>query len=229
MSALCFCAETFPSKERERVLDGKFHRWPIRVGNSWLLYGKKNTSFPYQAFVGPEWPCMIITNILIIVPTYFFIVNVAAKWHIAVAILACCSGIFLLCMFAATACSDPGIVFIEDDPESIELGDTSQGKSPEEKLELGGGAKVGTASKNGVQKIMCGQCGNDRPRTASHCYECGLCVNHLDHHCPWTGKCIAQKNLDRFHMFLWSLCIHVLFVVAMVVASLSNNTPVNGS
>ena len=32
--------------------------------------------------------------------------------------------------------------------------------------------------------IQCGQCSIDRPVTAAHCYECGVCVDELDHHCP---------------------------------------------
>ena len=32
--------------------------------------------------------------------------------------------------------------------------------------------------------MECGQCLIDRPITASHCYECGLCVDKIDHHCP---------------------------------------------
>ena len=32
--------------------------------------------------------------------------------------------------------------------------------------------------------IECGRCHIDRPRDASHCYDCGVCVKKLDHHCP---------------------------------------------
>ena len=35
-----------------------------------------------------------------------------------------------------------------------------------------------------ISTMECGQCLIDRPLTASHCYECGLCVDKLDHHCP---------------------------------------------
>lgn len=34
----------------------------------------------------------------------------------------------------------------------------------------------------------------------------------LDHHCPWTGKCIGQKNLCFFYAFLVCLTIHILYV-----------------
>ena len=35
-----------------------------------------------------------------------------------------------------------------------------------------------------VSQMECGQCATRRPITAAHCYECGLCVDQLDHHCP---------------------------------------------
>lgn len=33
-------------------------------------------------------------------------------------------------------------------------------------------------------KIECGRCQLMRPRDASHCHDCGVCVKKLDHHCP---------------------------------------------
>lgn len=33
-------------------------------------------------------------------------------------------------------------------------------------------------------KIECGRCQLLRPRDASHCHDCGVCVKKLDHHCP---------------------------------------------
>jgi succinate dehydrogenase/fumarate reductase flavoprotein subunit len=66
-------------------------------------------------------------------------------------------------MFSATACSDPGIVWVN---KKTDDGD------PEGQL----------SSLNNTME--CGRCNVDRPRTATHCYECGLCVDQLDHHCP---------------------------------------------
>ena len=39
----------------------------------------------------------------------------------------------------------------------------------------------------------------------SHCNTCQVCVKNYDHHCPWTGKCIGERNLTPFYIFLFFL------------------------
>lgn len=36
-----------------------------------------------------------------------------------------------------------------------------------------------------VHTMECGQCQIQRPYSARHCHYCEVCVDHLDHHCPW--------------------------------------------
>ena len=49
-----------------------------------------------------------------------------------------------------------------------------------------------------------------------HCFDCNVCVEGYDHHCPWTGKCIGKKNLPFFYIFLMSiLFVFGYFVLAM--------------
>jgi hypothetical protein len=73
----CPCGKTFENSRNE---DGKFVYTPHRVGNNVLICGKRKSRFPFQCFVGPEWPCMLITYAFIIIPTYFFIRYVAPYW-----------------------------------------------------------------------------------------------------------------------------------------------------
>ena len=52
-----------------------------------------------------------------------------------------------------------------------------------------------------------------------HCFDCNVCVEGYDHHCPWTGKCIGKKNLKYFYIFLTSiLLVFGYFVLAMTQA-----------
>ncbi|CDW72131.1 dhhc zinc finger domain containing protein [Stylonychia lemnae] len=36
-----------------------------------------------------------------------------------------------------------------------------------------------------------------------HCTTCGFCIEELDHHCPWSSKCIGSGNMLMFKVFLF--------------------------
>jgi hypothetical protein len=49
----------------------------------------------------------------------------------------------------------------------------------------------------------------------SHCYECNACVKELDHHCPWTSKCVGAANLKVFYAFV--TLVQTLFCYAIII------------
>ena len=49
--------------------------------------------------------------------------------------------------------------------------------------------------------------------TTEHCFECNVCVEGYDHHCPWTGKCIAKNNIIFFYVFITSILFSFAFFV----------------
>ena len=171
-----------------------------RIGNMILLWGKRSTTYPFQLLVGPEWPCMLVTYTLIIIPSVLFIRNVCITWGPVLVTLGCISTLALLCAFSATACSDPGIIF----------------KFPASDLE-------NLEDQSSSDLIECSICNIGRPKYASHCYECGVCISEIDHHCPWTGKCIGKKNLVPFYWFLGTLCFQLIFVIGTVILSVVMN------
>ena len=44
----------------------------------------------------------------------------------------------------------------------------------------------------------------------SHCSICNVCVMELDHHCPWTGKCIGKYNLYTFYVFVVGIFVFLV-------------------
>ena len=46
-----------------------------------------------------------------------------------------------------------------------------------------------------------------------HCDECNICVVGMDHHCPWTSKCIGKGNITWFYIFVGSTCVLLFYLV----------------
>ena len=68
---------------------------------------------------------------------------------------------------------------------------------------------------------FCKKCGiwKNMDKNVYHCFDCDVCIEGYDHHCPWTGKCIAKKNVNIFYIFLVSiLAAFGYFVTALTHA-----------
>ena len=53
-----------------------------------------------------------------------------------------------------------------------------------------------------------------------HCFECGVCIENYDHHCPWIGKCIGRGNKTSFSMFiLFSILMIFSFIIVGLISS----------
>ncbi|NXI55198.1 ZDH12 palmitoyltransferase, partial [Chloroceryle aenea] len=48
----------------------------------------------------------------------------------------------------------------------------------------------------------CGYCLVKQPMRAKHCQLCQHCVRRYDHHCPWIGNCVGERNHPLFIVYL---------------------------
>ena len=55
-------------------------------------------------------------------------------------------------------------------------------------------------------------------KKTNHCFDCDICIEGYDHHCPWTSKCIGVGNLNSFYVFV----ISTFFIFAFLVCALTN-------
>ena len=49
--------------------------------------------------------------------------------------------------------------------------------------------------------LECGRCNIKRPTTASHCYECDVCIDEIDHYCP--VRLIIFMNIYLYIKFIY--------------------------
>ena len=73
-------------------------------------------------------------------------------------------------------------------------------------------------SYNVKRKYYCRPCRLIRWVGVEHCYDCDVCIQDLDHHCPWTSKCIGKGNMFTFYAFVTTSCGLFLYIVVMTIS-----------
>ncbi|ESQ46850.1 hypothetical protein EUTSA_v10027785mg [Eutrema salsugineum] len=190
----------------------------LRVYQTW----KGSNIFCLQGrfIFGPDVRSLGLTISLIVVPVTIFCIFVASKliedfsdsWGVSVVSVAVVFTVYDLILLMLTSARDPGIIPRNSHPPEPEVldGNTNSGTSLTPRL-----PRVKEVEVNGIifKVKYCDTCMLYRPPRCSHCSICNNCVERFDHHCPWVGQCIAQRNYRFFFMFVFSttlLCVYVL-------------------
>ncbi|KAJ0052781.1 hypothetical protein Pint_02029 [Pistacia integerrima] len=58
---------------------------------------------------------------------------------------------------------------------------------------------------------------NVMPPRSCHCAVCDNCVEKFDHHCPWIGQCIAQRNYRFYLTFVISTLVFFIYIFAFSI------------
>ena len=53
-----------------------------------------------------------------------------------------------------------------------------------------------------IEYKYCTICHIEQPLRCKHCKQCDHCVATHDHHCPWIGNCVGERNKFFFFWFL---------------------------
>lgn len=149
---------------------------------------------PVSAFYGLLGPTLSETN-----PILLGVVSVAFFWT-------------MVCLII-TGWSDPGIIprqTIEDALRQARAhGADEQEGEPPSTLTMEGDDGEPTVFR------YCPTCHIYKPPRASHCSDCDNCCKEFDHHCPFVGNCVGQRNYGAF-------CAFLICVVALLVSVLSS-------
>lgn len=172
--------------------DGRPVLSSVRIGRSILLYGKRKSNFPFHCLIGPDWPLVVVVIALIVS------INVAVLYVISPlgwppVLIGIVGFVVLLSAFCYTAFSDPGIIYNDERPSSSHrsVSNTDLENPMDIKLQTRSSSlhvpiiSASSPMPSVPNSIECGQCKLQRPYTARHCDYCKVCIDRLDHHCPW--------------------------------------------
>ena len=67
---------------------------------------------------------------------------------------------------------------------------------------------------------LCPECRVIRTVRSKHCVICNRCVERFDHHCPWINACVGEGNHNSFLVFLVTLLLVLLTILASTMTSL---------
>ena len=184
--------------------------WPS--GNTILCCGR--------IILGNDKRKLLFTIILIIIPalmfeafiaTFFYFVHIAAG--VVMSVIPPVALTYVFWSLWLTSTMDPGFIprksvvfntYREERKECEEL----QDKFPPETQEV---------MVDGKPVVMryCYTCLLYRPPRSSHCSVCNNCVERFDHHCPWTGTCIAKRNYRPYMHFIGSATFFLVCAILL--------------
>ena len=168
-----------------------------KIGHTLCLFSDKYGN--PLIMIGPHWPMYVFFCGGVTAGYILFFINFFSKLNIIIKLFGIFSFLMYFISYTGTFCLNPG--YPKRDENSL-------------------------VGKPRVIYKRCLYCDiwERVDMDITHCYDCGVCVEGYDHHCPWTGKCIGKNTIKYFYTFITSvLVVFVFFVCALVNIDL--NTP----
>ncbi|XP_020101349.1 probable protein S-acyltransferase 4 isoform X2 [Ananas comosus] len=177
---------------------------------------------------GPDVASLLISTLLIVVPTIMFCYQITAKIHNHDKLHD--EDLYFLFM---TSSQDPGIVLRNARPPEVDEAsdiltpsmEWINGQTPCMRVLR---AKDVIVNGFAIKVKYCDTCMLYRPPRASHCSICNNCVQKFDHHCPWVGQCIGLRSYRYFILFISTstfLCIYIFLFSTLNIVGEKNNYP----
>jgi len=125
--------------------------------------------------------------------------------------------LFVILVLFRTACTDPGILPRAERDEIAFLEKQLNIDSATANYQMPRVKEI-TLKGQTVKLKYCYTCKLYRPPRCTHCSICDNCVERFDHHCPWVANCVGKRNYRYFYMFLVSLSLACMYILACNIA-----------
>ena len=164
----------------------------MKLGNTYTFFGDKDAS--PLIVIGPNWYMYLVCCLGVTIGFLLFFRSFWAYMNILFKLIGIIVFLTFFISYSYTSLLNPGIPKYDEN------------------------AILGKPREN---YRFCAQCciWISLEENGSHCFECNVCYEGYDHHCPWTGKCVAKYNVKYFYTFIVSvLCIFCYLVTALTHA-----------
>ena len=160
-----------------------------KLGNCHAFFGNNNGD--PKIVIGPQWPMFIALTLLVNVIIWFFIIRFWSSYSILFKSIGIFCDLFFQITFTYCFVIDPGF--------------------PKNDI----GRQTGIPKE---QYKFCPECKfyYDINKKVNHCFDCGICIEGYDHHCPWTSKCIGKNNLYSFYSFMTGILLNFGYAIICV-------------
>ena len=161
-----------------------------KIGNTYAFFG--DIYGDPEIIIGPHWPLYLCVVGIFSVGIYFFYIHLGKYVNTYLNFIGFIIYLIFLISYTYTALINPG--YPKHDIDSL----------------------TGEPRKKFYFCDICKLWANKEKKTW-HCYDCNICIEGYDHHCPWTGKCIGKKNFFSFAIFVGS--VFILFIYFIIIVS----------
>ena len=165
-----------------------FGKLCCKIGNTYTFNFDANNNNSPKICIGPHWYLAIVSNILIILfVTCLFYFLAELESPVWQKILYFFLGGCVFYFFNKCALINPGII---------------QNRKND--------------FKNNTFCNIC-QVYYDINNNVEDCDMCGICVENMDHHCIWVGKCVAKNNKFSFYAMLVFIGFIYTYIILLAI------------
>ena len=136
------------------------HHKPL--GKHRLIWGKAGKRFPSTCLLGPDWPCLLFSFLLIWGTTLGIMFGLGGNGPFIIYVVALASLALVSFFLCGAAFSDPGLI----PKKERSVNAREQDMPPPTDATTG--------------RTLCSRCLVYRPRGAFHCRDCDACILELD-------------------------------------------------